>query len=216
MHDDYELIMEELEQLGIIPVDYAVLRSLFSDYRFPRNKIANLEQEGKIIRLKRGMYVVSPKISKQLLSIELIANHIYGPSYVSKESALRYYGLIPEQVYTVRSLTTNRSRNFENSIGYFEYTTVNDVYYSIGIKQQTVENKYTFLIATQEKALCDMITTTPQLRIQSEKALVAYLKEDLRLDMSGLDNMDMDIIKECIETGKKKKTLKLLLNLLQS
>jgi predicted transcriptional regulator of viral defense system len=78
--------MEELEQLGIIPAGYAVLRSLFSDYCSPRNKIANLEQAGKIIRLKRGMYVVSPKISKQVLSVELIANHIYGPSYVSMES----------------------------------------------------------------------------------------------------------------------------------
>jgi predicted transcriptional regulator of viral defense system len=207
--------MEELEQLGIIPVDYAVLRSLFSDYRSPRNKIANLEQSGKIIRLKRGIYVVSPKVSKQLLSVELVANHIYGPSYVSMESALRYYGLIPEQVYTIRSMTPNRAKDFENPIGKFEYITVNENYYSTGIKQHTVENKYTFLIATREKALCDMISATPLLRIQSEKALVAYLVEDLRFDMSALENMDANIIKECINTGKKKGVLKLLLNLLQ-
>lgn len=208
--------MEELEQLGIIPVDYAVLRSLFADYHSPRNKIANLEQAGKIIRLKRGMYVVSPKVTKQLLSVELIANHIYGPSYVSMESALRYYGLIPEQVYTVRSLTTNRSKSFENPTGNFEYITINDAYYAIGIRQETIENKYTFLIATPEKALCDMITATPHLRIQSEKALVAYLKEDLRFDMSGLDNMDPNIVKACIENGKKKKILRIILNLLNS
>lgn len=208
--------MEELERLGIIPVDYAVLRSLFADYHSPRNKIANLEQAGKIIRLKRGMYVVSPKVTKQLLSVELIANHIYGPSYVSMESALRYYGLIPEQVYTVRSLTTNRSKSFENPTGNFEYITINDAYYAIGIRQETIENKYTFLIATPEKALCDMITATPHLRIQSEKALVAYLKEDLRFDMSGLDNMDPNIVKACIENGKKKEILRIILNLLNS
>ncbi|GAB6118888.1 type IV toxin-antitoxin system AbiEi family antitoxin domain-containing protein [Dysgonomonas termitidis] len=207
--------MEELEQLGIIPVDYAVLRSLFSDYRSPRNKIANLEQAEKIIRLKRGVYVVSPKVSKQLLSVELVANHIYGPSYVSMESALHYYGLIPEQVYTIRSITPNRSKYFENQIGRFEYITVNENYYSIGIKQQTVENKYTFLIATPEKALCDMISVTPRLRIQSEKAFVAYLEEDLRLEMSALENMNMRIVKECINTGKKKGVLELLLKLLQ-
>lgn len=206
--------MEELEQLGIIPVDYAVLRSLFFDYRSPRNKIANLEQTGKIIRLKRGMYVVSPKVTRQLLSVELIANHIYGPSYVSMESALRYYGLIPEQVYTIRSMAANRSKKFENQIGKFEYITVNEDYYSIGIKQQVVENKYTFLVATPEKALCDMITATPQLRIQSKKALVTYLEEDLRFDMSSLVNMDKNIVKECINTGKKKQTLKILLRIL--
>lgn len=208
--------MEELEQLGITPVDYAVLRSLFSGYRSPRNKIANLEQAGKIIRLKRGMYVVSPTVSKQLLSEELIANHIYGPSYVSMESALRYYGLIPEQVYTTRSMTPNRSKNVENQIGKFEYITVNENYYPIGIKQQTVEDKYTFLIAAPEKALCDMIAATPQLRIQSEKALVAYLEEDLRFDMPALENMDMNIVKECIHTGKKKEALKILLTFLES
>ena len=206
--------MEELEQLGIIPVDYAVLRSLFFYYRSPRNKIANLEQTGKIIRLKRGMYVVSPKVTRQLLSVELIANHIYGPSYVSMESALRYYGLIPEQVYTIRSMAANRSKKFENQIGKFEYITVNEDYYSIGIKQQVVENKYTFLVATPEKALCDMITTTPQLRIQSKKALVTYLEEDLRFDMSSLVDMDKNIVKECINTGKKKQTLKILLRIL--
>lgn len=99
--------MEVLEQLGVIPVDYAVLRSLFSEYKFPKNKIALLEHEGKLIRLKKGMYIVSPDVSKSLLSVELIANHLYGPSYVSMEIALRYYGLIPEQVFTVRSATTN-------------------------------------------------------------------------------------------------------------
>ena len=207
--------MENLEQLGIIPVDYSVLSSLFSDYRSPRNKIANLQKEGKIIRLKRGMYVVSSDVSKQLLSIELIANHMYGPSYVSLESALRYYGLIPEQVFTTRSITTNRSKKFENSIGNFEYITVNHSYYPLGIRQQTEENKYTFLIATPEKALCDMIISTPRLRIQSEKALITYLEEDLRFDMSSLKEMDTDIIKGCIQTGKKTIILKILLKLLE-
>jgi predicted transcriptional regulator of viral defense system len=207
--------MDNLEQIGIIPIDYAILRSLYSDYKSPRNKIANLEHEGKIIRLKRGLYVVSPDISKRLLSVELMANHIYGPSYVSMESALRYYGLIPEQVYVIRSMTASRSRKFKNPVGIFEYKTVDEDYYSIGISQQTVENKYTFLIATPEKALCDMITATPWLKIQSTKALKIYLNDDLRFETSGLENMDADIIRECIETGKKNNVLKLLLKLLQ-
>ena len=208
--------MEKLEQFGIVPVDYGVLRSVYSNYSFPRNKIAALEQEGKIVRLKRGYYVVSPDVSKQLLSVELIANHIYGPSYVSMESALCYYGLIPEQVYTVRSMTVNRSKKFENSIGYFEYISVPQQYYPIGVSQQMFQDKYTFLIASPEKALCDMIIATPRLLIQSERALRAYLEDDLRFDMSALDSMNVDIIKECIETGKKKSILELLLKILHS
>ena len=206
--------MEILEQFGIVPVDYATLRSLFKEYSSPKNKIANLEHDGKIIRLKRGVFVVSPKISRKTLSTELIANHLYGPSYVSMETALRYYGLIPEQVHTVRSITPFHSKKFENTIANFEYTSVNKNYYSVGIKQQ-IENDCTFLIATPEKALCDMITTTPRLEIRSTKALLFYLEDDLRLDMSDFKKMNTDIIKQCIETGKKKNTLKLLLKLLQ-
>lgn len=207
--------METLEQLGVIPVDYSVLRSLFSDYSFPQNKIANLEREGKIVRLKRGQYIVSDKISRELISPELIANHIYGPSYVSMESALRFYGLIPEQVFSVRSMTTNRSRRFTNSIGIFEYITVNERYYSIGIKQQIVEDRYTFLIASPEKALCDMITATPRLKLQSVKAMQIYLEEDLRFDITRLEEFNKEVIAECIQTGKKADILRLLLKLVK-
>lgn len=206
--------MEELKELGAVPVDISVLRSLFSSYNYPNDKIQALEDDKKLIRLKKGMYVVSPEVSGQLLSVELIANHLYGPSYVSMESALRYYGLIPEQVFTVRSATTNRSKKFENSIATFRYVSVNEDYYSIGIDQKTVDNKYTFLIASPEKALCDMIISTPRLNFNSMKAVETYLEDDLRLDMSAFAAMDKTIIKQCAAIGKKKKALGLLLKLL--
>ena len=207
--------METLEQLGIVPVDYAALRSMYSDYSSPHNKIANLEHDGKVIRLKRGLYIVSPTVSKQLLSNELIANHLYGPSYVSRESALRYYGLIPEQVYTVQSMTTNRSKKYNTALGRFEYITVRENYYPIGIAQLNAHETYTFLIATPEKALCDMLTTTPLLKLQSVAALNTYLEEDIRFDMDSLENMDESIVRQCIETGKKKANLELLLKRIQ-
>jgi hypothetical protein len=206
--------MEALRQLGVIPVDYSVLRTLFPEYKFPKNKIASLEREGKLIRLKKGMYVVSPDVLGELLSVELIANHLYGPSYVSMESALRYYGLIPEKVFTVRSATIDRSRKFENNIATFQYVSVNEEYYSIGISQKIVDGKYTFLIATPEKALCDMIVSTSRLNFQSMKAVETYLEDDLRLDMSAFVTMDKTIIEQCAAIGKKKKALELLLKLL--
>ncbi len=206
--------MKELIQLGVIPFNISVLRSLFSSYNFPNDKIQALENEGKLIRLKKGMYVVSPYFSGELLSEELIANHLYGPSYVSMESALRYYGLIPEKVFTVRSATTNRSRKFGNSIASFQYVSVREDYYSIGINQKMVDNKYTFLIASPEKALCDLIVTTPYINFQSVKAVETYLEDYLRLDMPAFLAMDKGIIEQCTATGKKKKALELILKLL--
>ncbi|MDR1517406.1 MAG: hypothetical protein LBS52_04805, partial [Dysgonamonadaceae bacterium] len=66
----------------------------------------------------------------------------------------------------------------DNAVGNFEYITVPQDYYSIGISQQTVNNEYTYLLATPEKALCDLILATPNLRLQSVKAMQIYLEED--------------------------------------
>jgi hypothetical protein len=207
--------MGALEQLGIVPVDYSVLRTLFSEYKFPKNKVAALEDEGKLIRLKKGMYVPSPEVAGGFLSLELIANHLYGPSYVSMESALRYYGLIPEQVRTVRSVTAGRSKTFENPLATFRYTHVDSEYYPIGISQRKADEKYTFLIASPEKALCDMIVATPRLYFQSVKSVGIYLEDNLRFEMEALKAMDASIIERCAGVGKKKKPLEYLLKFIK-
>ncbi len=207
--------MSELALLGNTPVDFTALESLFSDYKSAHNKICAFEKTGKLIRLKKGLYVVSPKETGTLLSVELIANHIYGPSYVSMEFALHYYGLIPESVHIVRSMTTKRSRDFNNTIGLFEYTACPASYFSIGIKQQIVDNT-SFLIATPEKALCDLIAYTPNLNLRFYKELRTFLEDDLRFDMNAFKTMDAEIFKSCAETGKKKETLTNILKLVQS
>ncbi|MDP3436413.1 MAG: hypothetical protein Q8S04_04160, partial [Bacteroidales bacterium] len=76
------------------------------------------------------------------------------------------------------------------------------------------DNKYTFLIASPEKALCDMIVSTSRLNFQSKRAVKTYLEDDLRLDMSAFQAMDKSIIEQCAATGKKSKALELLLKLL--
>lgn len=206
--------MEQLSQIGIIPVDYSALESFLTGYASPRHKIAYLDASGKLIRLKRGLYVVSPAVSRKLLSTELIANHIYGPSYVSMESALRYYGLIPESVYGVRSMTIKRSRKFDNMIARFDYIFCTDEYFSIGICLEQKEG-YAFLIASPEKALCDLISYTPNVRLRSLKALLLYLEEDLRLDMEAFYRMDVEIFRQCVCVSKKKKDLCNLIKLIE-
>jgi len=214
--------MNKLEQFGNIPIDNAVLYGIIGDYKFPRNKVATMEQSSHLIRLKNGLFVVSPEISRKSLSRELIANHLYGPSYVSFETALAFYGLIPEKVFSVRSATFRRAKQFENTLGRFEYIVVPQDYYSIGIIQQTVknqytaENEYTFLIATPEKALCDLILATRHLHIKTVKAMQIFLEDDLRIDFSVLRVIDNEIIKQCIDGGRKKKEIELLLKVLQN
>ena len=71
--------MEVLKEFGIIPVNTVASETLFTAYKYPQKKVRSLEQKGLLIRLKRGLFVVSSEVSGKKLSAELIANHIYGP-----------------------------------------------------------------------------------------------------------------------------------------
>lgn len=206
--------MKLLYELGNTPIDFAVVKSIFSDYKSVHNKISELKKSGKLIRLKKGMYIVSPNVSGKLLSEELIANHLYGPSYVSMEFALRYYGLIPESVYTVQSMITKHSKEFINSLGTFQYTQCSKEYFSIGIRQE-IKELTSFIIACPEKALCDLIIHTPNLNLRFQKDILSYLEEDLRFDMEAFYRMDKSIFEQCILVGRKKTTISNLLKLIQ-
>lgn len=206
---------KNLEQFGIVPVDFAALTTVLNDYKAPKNKVSAMEKSGDLIRLKKGLFIVSPEVNGQTISRELVANHLYGPSYVSLESALSFYGLIPEKVYAVRSVTTRLSKEYVTPLGNYEYVTVPEDYYQIGIRQEIVDNQYAYLIAAPEKAICDMIATTRNLRLQSVKAMQVYIEEDLRIDLSVFDKYDTDIIRKCIATGKKPVELTQLLKLLE-
>ncbi len=208
--------MINLARFGNIPIDYTTLVSVLDEYRFPKNKIVALEKQQQLIRLKKGLFVVAPKVSKSEISRELIANHLYGPSYISLESALSYYGLIPERVYSVRSVTTKRAKQYLTPLGKFDYPKVPENYFSIGIQQEQTESKSIFLIASPEKALCDMILLTSGLRLQSVKAVKTYLEENLRIDLSEKKDWNTEIIRECSEKGKKKTELTQLLKLLEN
>ena len=65
-----------LEHIGNIPISTSALSSLYPEMKTGNQKVRNLELAGKLIRLKKGLYVVNPNISRVALSTELIANHI--------------------------------------------------------------------------------------------------------------------------------------------
>ena len=206
--------MNELAVFKNIPVNTAAIASLYPDVKSANRKVAGLEKEGRIIRLKRGMYVVSPQESGLLLSHNLIGNMLYGPSYVSMLTALRDYGLIPERVEVVQSMTTHLTVSFENKIGRFEYLHCAKSYYPIGITQRQEEG-VTFLIATPEKALCDYIISTPRLPLRFIKDTYVFLEEDLRLDMDAFMEMDVNIFKQCAAVSKKRQAINNLIKILE-
>lgn len=203
-----------LEQLGNIPVTVSILESLFPYIKGGNQKIRLLERDQQIIRLKRGLYVCSPEVTGKLLSTELIANHLYAPSYVSMASALRYYGLIPEAVYTKQSMTLKHSKNFDTPLGRFEYTHISKEAFSVGLTSVRKED-YAFMMATPEKALCDLIANSPQVNLRYLKDAKIYLEEDIRMELEDFKQMNVEVFEDYIHVGKKADSIRTLLKLLE-
>ena len=201
-------------QFGNVPINASVLETCFSGMESPQKKIQALEKAGDLIRLKRGLYVVNPELSGKSICIPLCANHIYGPSYVSLHWALRWYGLIPEKVFRMTSVTIQPSKVFVNVFGIFDYYKVPREYFSIGVSMVTDDN-VTYLMASPEKALCDLILYDSYLPAKSVKGLIRYLEEDIRFDMDELARFDVKIIKECVEKGNKKLILNNLIKIIE-
>jgi hypothetical protein len=203
----------DIKELGNIPFDLSVLSSVFPKLASISNKAMELEKTGQIIRLKKGLYVVSPSVSGTLLSDSLIANHIYGPSYISMETALRHFGMIPERVRAVRSMTTKHTRTFENAVGRYEYIGCSKNVFPIGI-QMMAEGGISYLIASPEKALYDILMSQTTTDLRFNHVLRIYLEDNLRLDMEAFHRLDREVLIACSEAGKKKELIDNLLKLI--
>jgi len=162
--------------------DYQVLTSSMKGYSFPRDKITGLLREGQIIRVKKGLYIFGPDYRRRPYSREILANLIYGPSYISLEYALSYHGLIPERVEALTSVSTGRTRTFTTPVGVFTYHMIPLPAYQTGMKRVEQDDGGAFLIATPEKALVDKIYIDRSSDIRTLKGLEVYLFQDLRID----------------------------------
>lgn len=206
-------MINQLTQIGNIPISVSALESLFPNIKRGNQKIRLLERDRQIIRLKKGLYVCNPEITGKILSTELIANHLYTPSYVSMSSALRYYGLIPEAVYTKQSMTLKHSKDFDTPLGRFEYTHISKKAFSVGLTNIRKDG-YAFVIATPEKALCDLIANSPNVNLRYLKDAVTYLEDDIRMELDDFRQMKPEIFEEYINVGKKADSIRTLLKLL--
>ena len=203
----------ELREIGVIPVTTSIIESFYPDLKSAEKKVIWLEKNGYIIRLKRGLYVVNPEYTGKRLSNELIANHLYAPSYVSMSTALRYYGLIPEAVYVNQSMTVKHSRSFQTPIGNYDYKCISRGAFAVGVRTEHVAD-YAFLIASPEKALCDLIANSSKVNLRYMKDVENYLENDIRMDMEEFMKFDPRVLEEYIKVGKKSDSIVTLLKYL--
>ena len=166
-----------LKNISTNELDYNILSHALRGYRFPRNKIRNLLQSGELIRVKKGIYVKGDGS----YSLPVLANMIYGPSYVSQHYALGFYGLIPERVYMVTSMTLGRRKRFDTPLGVFTYEPLPERLFALAVRRLELSPTQPYLIASPEKAVIDLIWKRNDLG--TVEALERYLVDDLRMDL---------------------------------
>lgn len=198
------------------PLTHQLMMSLLKDYKSPNDKVHALVGEGLLSPVKKGLYIAGPAAKANKPGPFLVANHILGPSYISLESALSYYGLIPERVYEISSVTTKSSRTFATPMGVFSYTRLPLPYYAFGIRQIELSDEQFAMIASPEKALFDKVITTAGVVLRSKKDALSYLTEDLRIDEDSIADFDTIAMSSWLANAPKKESLQMIIKAITS
>jgi hypothetical protein len=180
------------------------------DYKKPRDKIRGLLRNNDIIRVKKGLYILGKEYNKPYNKF-VLANLIYGPSYITAQTALSFWNMIPERVELIISMTAKRKKRFETPVGRFSYLYCPQKVFNIGIQLENAGDQKKFLIASPEKALCDM--TAIQTHLSTKNEMREFL-ELMRLDYSVMKKPDLSLL-EKIKTGYRRKSVKLLVDCLK-
>lgn len=164
----------------------AMILEELSNYASPADKLSKLAKDGIYIPIIRGLYETDRSTPGYLL-----AESIYGPSYLSFEFALSYYGFIPEAVYTFTSATfeKKKKKKYDTPFGTFTYRDIPPKAYPYGV-EIVQEGEYSYKIATREKALCDQLYKTKS--VSNYKELRELLCDDLRIEETQLKTLNID------------------------
>ena len=153
-------------------MDYIEFKSVFLDKvcfsshqihskypEFNTNNLTRWIKKGLLVKLRNGHYAF-PEYLEEPASPFYIANRIYRPSYISLHSALAFYGLIPEAVVQVTSVSPLKTVEFKNRFGIFSYKSVQPALI-FGYDQKPFLKSITMLMAQPEKALLDLLYLYP-------------------------------------------------------
>ncbi len=161
-------------------------------------------KEGYLIQIRRDLYLIK-NANKPTINSFQIAPIIYGPSYISFESALSYHGWIPEAVRTTTCATVKRAREFETPLGIYSYEHIPIKAFQFGVEQHVSGNGVTSFIASPIKALADLIYARGR-----SWARVEDLSEDLRIEMEYLEKSDRNLVEALIASYPSVRVRKML------
>ena len=136
----------------------AQVKAIYPD--FYRGNYLRWQKAGYIVPLSRSWYAFADYIDKPDFA-RYIANRIYSPSYISLHTALSYYGMIPEAVVVITSVTTRKTMQIDNAFAVYSYQTLKPSLFW-GYEPKQMRDGQSYLMATPEKALIDLLYLYPQ------------------------------------------------------
>lgn len=160
-----------------------------------RLQLSRWVKAGKLIQLTKGLYTLAEPYRKVTPHPFVLANAIKKASYVSLQSALGYYGMIPEHVPMVTSVTTQRPERVETLLGQFAFRHIKKSWFH-SYQQIDFGSGQRAFIATPEKALLDLVYLTPGADNYD------FLTE---LRLQGPEHLDLDAILELADKSKSTK-----------
>jgi predicted transcriptional regulator of viral defense system len=160
-------------------------------------------KSGRLMRLHKGFWTLCEPYRKIKPEPFAIANTLKTPSYVSLQSALSWYGLIPEFTPAVTSVTTARPQVIETPVGRFEYRHISSDFF-MGYQQTDLTQKQTAFVARAEKALLDLVYFTAG----GEK--MEFLEE---LRLQNFEKLNKGVLKLLAEKSKSPKLQRAVLNI---
>lgn len=155
MHTVAERVFESLPWPEFTTQDLAALFPGSEDRRYGLVKRALAS--GEIIRIRRGLYCLVPKYQKKGINLYALAQLVYGPSYISLESALSWHGWIPEAVHAITSASFKKAKEFTTPLGVFSYDRVPQQVFYREVERLADASGNVFLMATPLKALADYV-----------------------------------------------------------
>ena len=152
----FEKLLEEAGDFPCFTTRFLAAGQNMAQVRLQLNRWVN---NGRLIKLYKGLYTFAEPYRKVKPDLFVIANNLKSPSYVSCQSALSFYSLIPEFVPVIISVTTNRPQFIETPQGRFEYRHIKKDFFW-GYQEIELSEKQKAFIARPEKALLDLIYLT--------------------------------------------------------
>ena len=163
-----------------------------------RRQLSRWVQAGKVIQLRRGVYTLAPPYQQGSPHPFLIANTLLPGSYVSLQSALAHYGLIPEYVSQTLSITTQRPSRWNNPLGDFRFQHITQELY-FGYQKVSLMAGQEAFVAFPEKALLDLVHLTPN---GDDPLLLAGLR------LQNLETLDRQRLKSLADRADRPKWLR--------